>query len=194
MKENQLLLAKYPKRPTRVHDGKIVTLASNMRWCSDGFTIPCDNGERVHVAFSLDTCDREAMRYVASTKGIDGEMIRDLMAETMEYRFGQVNKLPRPIQWLSDNGPCYVARKTVQFGRELGFEVCTTRPYSPESNGMAEAFVKTVKRDYVWFGDLSSAIAVMKQLPKWFADYNNQAPHKGLNMMSPRQYIAAQMN
>jgi len=118
-------------------------------------------------------------------------MIRDLMTESMQYRFGPVNKLPKKIQWLSDNGPCYVSRKTVTFGRELGFEVCTTRPYSPESNGMAEAFVKTFKRDYVWFGDLSSAIAVMEQLPMWFDDYNNHAPHKGLKMMSPKQYIAA---
>ncbi len=193
MKKNQLLLAKYGKRPVRVHDGKIITLASNMRWCSDGFTIVCDNAERVHVAFALDTCDREAMRYVASTKGIDGEMIRDLMTESMQYRFGSVNHLPKPIQWLSDNGPCYVARETVKFGRELGFEMCTTRPYSPESNGMAEAFVKTFKRDYVWFGGLSSAHAVMQQLPAWFKDYNNHAPHKGLKMRSPRQYIAAMM-
>ena len=93
------------------------------------------------------------------------------------------------IQWLTDNGPCYVARETVLFGRSIGLEICTTRPYSPESNGMAEAFVKTFKRDYVWLGDLSSAKKVMEQLPRWFEDYNANAPHKGLNMMSPRQYI-----
>jgi transposase InsO family protein len=189
MKENQLLLAKYNPKPLRVHDGKVITLHSNTRWCSDCFTICCDNGDRVQVAFSLDTCDREAMRFIASSKGIDGEMIRDLMTESMLYRFGSVDRLPSKIQWLSDNGSCYTARKTVAFGRSLGFEICTTAPYSPESNGMAEAFVKTFKRDYVWLGDLSSAEAVMRQLPDWFEDYNENAPHKGLKMMSPRQYI-----
>jgi transposase InsO family protein len=54
---------------------------------------------------------------------------------------------------------------------------------------MAEAFVKTFKRDYVWLGDLSSAERVLAQLPAWFEDYNEKAPHKGLNMMPPRQYI-----
>lgn len=189
MGENNLLLSRYASKPLRVHDGKIITLHSNTRWCSDGFYIPCDNGERVQVAFSLDTCDREAMSYVASNVGIDGEMIRDLMAETLTYRFGAVSKVPHTIQWLSDNGPCYVARETVMFGRSLGLEICTTRPYSPESNGMAEAFVKTFKRDYVWLGDLSSAVRVMEQLPAWFEDYNQNAPHKGLKMLSPRQYI-----
>lgn len=189
MKQHDLLLAKYAPRPTRVHDGKIITLHSNTRWCSDAFYITCDNGERVQVAFSLDTCDREAMRYVASSRGIDGEMIRDLMVETMQYRFGQVDRLPKTIQWLSDNGPCYIARETVRFGRDIGLDVCTTRPYSPESNGMAEAFVKTFKRDYVWLGELTCAKHVMEQLPAWFDDYNENAPHKGLNMMAPRAYI-----
>ncbi len=189
MRENNLLLAKYASKPLRVHEGKIITLRSNTRWCSDGFYIPCDNGERVQVAFSLDTCDREAMSYVASNKGIDGEMIRDLMARTMHHRFGEIDVLPKSIQWLTDNGPCYVARDTVVFGRSIGLDVCTTRPYSPESNGMAEAFVKTFKRDYVWLGDLSSAKRVMEQLPAWFEDYNEKAPHKALKMMAPREYI-----
>jgi transposase InsO family protein len=191
MKDNNLLLAKYGPKPIRAHTGNIVTLHSNTRWCSDGFVITCDNGDRVHVAFAMDTCDREALRYIASTKGIDGGMIRDLMAESVLYRFGSVNKLPKAIQWLSDNGSCYTARETVRFGRELGFEICTTPPYSPESNGMAEALVKTLKRDYVYLGDLSCAEVVFKQLPKWFADYNENAPHKGLKMLSPRQYINA---
>ena len=129
------------------------------------------------------------MRYFVSTRGIDGGMIRDLMAETLLYRFGKVDKVPHKIQWLTDNGPCYIARETVMFGRSIGLEICTTRPYNPESNGMAEAFVKTFKRDYVWLGSLSSAEAVIKQLPKWIDDYNTHAPHKGLKMMSPKQYI-----
>ena len=160
-----------------------------MRWCSDGFCITCDNGDRVNVAFSLDTCDREAISFVATTGGITGEMVRDLMAQTMLRRFGKVSRLPHEIQWLTDNGTCYTARDTVKFGRSIGLEICTTRPYSPESNGMAEAFVKTFKRDYVYLADLSSAYRVMEQLQGWFDDYNENAPHKGLKMLSPRQYI-----
>ena len=140
------------------------------------------------MAFSLDTCDREAMRYIASTKGIDGEMIRELMLDTVEYRFGEP-KLPHKVQWLSDNGPCYTAHETVRFGRSLGFEICTTPAYCPESNGMAEAFVKIFKRDYVYVSELPDAQTVLAQLPLWFNDYNENAPHKGLKMMSPRQFL-----
>lgn len=188
MKQNALLLQRHTGRPNRTHDGKIVTLSSNSRWCSDVFSIQCWNAERVHVVFSLDTCDREVIRYASSTIGVEGQLVRDLMVESIEARFGGVGKLDKPIQWLSDNGPCFTANETVEVGRMLGFEVCTTPAYSPESNGMAEAFVKTFKRDYVWFGDLSSAQRVMEQLPGWFDDYNETAPHKGLGMLSPRQF------
>lgn len=109
------------------------------------------------------------------------------MTESLESRFGKASKVPHALQRLSDNGPQYIARETIHFGH-LGLEICTTAPYSPESNGMAEAFVKTFKRDYVAFGDLSSAQKVTKQLPLWFEDYNEKAPHKGLKMLSPREY------
>ena len=188
MKENSLLLQKYGKRPTRSHHGKIITLASNMRWCSDGFRILCWNGKHVEVAFSLDCCDREAISWVCSTRGIDSELVRDLMTMSVETRLGPIKRLPHTIQWLTDNGPGYVANKTVSFGRSLGFDVVTTPSYSPESNGMAEAFVKTFKRDYVYHADLSSVETVIRQLSGWFEDYNENHPHKGLGMMSPREY------
>lgn len=189
MRENNLSLERYTARPARIHDGKIITFKSNLRWCSDSFRIQCWNGDRLEIVFSLDCHDREAIRWIASSKGIDGQTVRDLMTESAESRFPDLKVLPHKIQWLTDNGPGYVAEETVLFGRSLGFEICTTAPYSPESNGMAEAFVKTFKRDYVAFGDLSSAERVLEQLPGWFEEYNEIAPHKGLAMKSPREYL-----
>ena len=111
------------------------------------------------------------------------------MVECTEKRFEKSKVLPHRIQWLSDNGPCYTSHETVSFGRMMGFDIRTTPSYSPESNGMAEALVKTIKRDYVWFGDLKDAPTVMGQLANWFEDYNENAPHMGLRMKSPRQFI-----
>ena len=56
---------------------------------------------------------------------------------------------------------------------------------------MAEAFVKTFKRDYVYVNDIWNAESVLEALPSWFEDYNNFAPHKGLKMMSPRAFRRA---
>ncbi|MDF2550629.1 MAG: hypothetical protein K0S07_1696, partial [Chlamydiales bacterium] len=148
--------------------------------------------EKVHVAFSIDSHDREVMQYVVSTKGISSEHIQDLMLRTTEYRFG-TSILPLRVQWLSDNGGCYTAKGTLLTGTEVGLDIRTTPAYSPESNGLAEAFVKTFKRDYVCFGNLKNAKIVMEQLPEWFEDYNCNAPHKALKMLSPREYINKQL-
>ena len=60
--------------------------------------------------------------------------------------------------------------------------------HSPQSKGMAEAFVRTIKRDYVYTSDCSSAQSVRKMLKQWIFDYNNVAPHSGLGMKSPVEY------
>ena len=194
MRANGLLLSRYTGKSTRTHDGVIITLKSNLRWCSDAFEVRCWNGERVQVAFSLDCCDREAMKWVATTAAITGEMIRDLMAESLEHRFGAgVTRVPHSVEWLSDNGPPYTANETRAFGESLGFLVCTTPAYSPESNGMAESFVKTFKRDYVYLNKLETAATVLAQLGTWFDDYNEVHPHSGLRMQSPREYRRAHM-
>jgi transposase InsO family protein len=189
MRAAGLLLARYTGRPTRTHDGKVMTLKSDLRWCSDAFEIRCWSGERVQVAFALDCCDREVLGYIATSAAITGEMVRDLMAEAVEQRFGPgATSVPHAIEWLSDNGPPYTARDTREFGRSLGLLVCTTPAYSPESNGMAEAFVKGFKRDYVYVNRLDDAPSVMRQLAAWIADYNDVHPHKALRMQSPREY------
>ena len=68
----------------------------------------------------------------------------------------------------------------------------TTPAYSPESNGVSEAFVKTFKRDYVYANELPDAVTVLKQLSKWFEDYNKNAPHSGLKYLSSWEYRALQ--
>src|SRR6516164_10921523 len=88
MRHYQLLLPRYRGRRERSHDGVVITLKSNLRWCSDVFTIRCWNGEAVQVLFSLDGCDREVMGWLASSGGVSGELVRDLMSETLEHRFG----------------------------------------------------------------------------------------------------------
>jgi putative transposase len=181
MKAQGWLLARHTGKSTRTHDGVIMTLRSNLRWCSDASEIRCWSGERVQVAFRLDFCDREVMSYIATTAAITGEMIRELMAESVERRFGaEALQTPQPVEWLSDNGPPYTAIETRDFGQKLGLLVCTTPAYSPESNGMAESFVKTFKRDYVYLNELHTATSVMQQLARWFEDYNEVHPHKGI--------------
>ncbi|EFH8174225.1 IS3 family transposase [Escherichia coli] len=189
MQANNLLLPKSGhKKPECCHTGNVVTLKPDTRWCSDGFEIRCWNREVVRVVFSLDCCDREAISWSATTGGINSVMVQDLLTESVEKRFGNTLYLPHAVEWLTDNGSCYIADATRRFAASLGFIVCTTPVRSPESNGMVESFVKTFKRDYVYVNDLPDAVTVMEKLTEWMEDYNNWHPHKELKMQSPREY------
>jgi putative transposase len=178
----------------RRHDGRVAVERSNLRWCSDGFEIGCDNGEKVRVAFALDCCDREQISFVATTKGIKGEDVQDLMLLAVETRFGDVNRSPETIEWLTDNGSGYIAEETKRMARELGLEPRTTPVKSPQSNGMAEALVRTIKRDYVRVSLLPDAQTVINSLPIWFEHYNTLHPHKALGYLSPREFIASRQS
>jgi transposase InsO family protein len=54
---------------------------------------------------------------------------------------------------------------------------------------MAESFVKTFKRDYVYVHDRPDAQTALFQLSAWFEDCNESHPHKALRMKSPRKFM-----
>ncbi|EBY3005577.1 IS3 family transposase, partial [Salmonella enterica subsp. enterica serovar Java] len=193
MRQNALLLERKTAVPPskRAHTGKVAVKESNQRWCSDGFEFRCDNGEKLRVTFALDCCDREALYWAVTTGGFDSETVQDVMLGAVERRFG--NELPAsPVEWLTDNGSCYRANETRQFARMLGLEPKNTAVRSPESNGIAESFVKTIKRDYISVMPKPDGLTAAKNLAEAFEHYNEWHPHSALGYRSPREYLRQQ--
>lgn len=190
MRQNALLLERKPAVPPskRAHTGRVAVKESNQRWCSDGFEFRCDNGEKLRVTFALDCCDREAPHWAVTTGGFDSETVQDVMLGAVERRFG--SELPAsPVEWLTDNGSCYRANETRQFARMLGLEPKNTAVRSPESNGIAESFVKTIKRDYISIMPKPDGLTAAKNLAEAFEHYNEWHPHSALGYRSPREYL-----
>ncbi len=193
MRQNVLLLERKPEIPPskRAHTGKVVVGESNQRWYSDGFEFSCDNGEKLWVTFALDCYDREALHWAASTGGYDSETVQDVMLGAVERRFG--NSLPASsVEWLTDNGSAYRSYQTRQFARRVGLEPKHTAVRSPESNGMAESFVKTIKRDYISIMLKFDGLTAEKNLSEAFEHYNAWHPHSALGYRSPREYLRRQ--
>lgn len=63
------------------------------------------------------------------------EMVRDLMLESVERRFGAVDS-PHPIQWPSHNGSAYRAYETIDFAIQLGLAP-PSLPCAIHTNGMS---------------------------------------------------------
>ncbi|MDO6732600.1 IS3 family transposase [Marinovum sp. 2_MG-2023] len=193
MKRNNLLLERSGfDRPERIHDGKVIMMRSNLRWCSDGLEFTCWNGDVIRLAFLIDAHDREIISWRAvANAGISGSDVRDMLLEAVEARFGTF-RAPEIIEVLTDNGSAYTAKETRIFARQLGLKPCFTPVASPQSNGMSEAFVKTLERDYVRVNPLPDAETVLRLIGDWIEDYNDNHPHSGLKWKSPREFIRAE--
>ena len=78
-----LLTPAATERADPVHDGKVIVMRSNLRWCSDGFEFACWNGDIVRGAFVIDAHDREILAWCAVVNaGISGSDIRDILLES----------------------------------------------------------------------------------------------------------------
>ena len=175
------------RRRGRRHEGQVECVISNQRWCSDVLEIACWNRDVVHLAFALDCCDREVISHVAEARPLLNGDIRRLMRQAVFARFATA-KPTTELQWLSDNGAIYTALETVIEAERLGLTPITTPVASPESNGISEAFVNTLRRDYLDGADLSTAARVLEQIQAWVVDYNENAPHSSLGYRSPVEY------
>ena len=187
-RDNGLLLESKarPTPDTRRHTGRVVVNESNRRWSSDGFEFRCDNGEKLRITFAIDCGDLEALDWAASTGGYDSNTVQDVMLRSVERRFGQ-NLPTSPIEWLTDNGSAYRADETRRFAKMLGLEPKTTAIRSPQSNGVAESFVKTMKRDYIGIMPKPDSQTAVLNLSLAFEHYNEYHPHSALGYRSPRE-------
>ena len=71
--------------------------------------------------------------------------------------------------------------------REIGLEPRTTAVRSPQSNGIAESFVKTMKRDYIEMMPKPDSRTAVGNLAIAFEHYNEHHPHSASGMArSPR--------
>ena len=77
-------------------------------------------------------------------------------------------------------GGAYIAKHTRRIAKSLGLRPIHTPVCSPQSNGMAESFVNTFRRDYVSRMDLTDAPTVLAQLPDAFEHFNEVHPHSSV--------------
>ncbi|XP_035232999.1 uncharacterized protein K02A2.6-like [Stegodyphus dumicola] len=51
-----------------------------------------------------------------------------------------------PLIVISDNGPQFASKEFAEFAKKYQFKDITSRPYHPQSNGLAERSVQTAKK------------------------------------------------
>jgi transposase InsO family protein len=99
--------------------------------------------------------------------------------------------LPAELQFLvSDRGTHFTAQPFAQFAREEDFVHVLIARHRPESNGIAERFVRTLK---AWLAERAwDGVAGLEPLLGQFAAEYNDRPHQGLALpgLSPNEFAA----
>lgn len=174
------------KRKSRERREGVVSVPEpNMRWASDFTIIKAWNNEKGRLAIVIDCGSRQVIEYLWA-RSIKGDDIGRMVQRAAEKRFAD-GRVPL-VEFLSDNGPEYIKTDLRLLLKQMGFTVCNTPIRSPESNGIAESFFKSFKRDYVYQNVCESFEDIASKIGGWIEDYNTQAPHSGLGMRTPAQF------
>ena len=86
---------------------------------------------------------------------------------------------------LTDNGGNYRSFAFQAVASELGIGRRYTRPYRPQTNGKAEAFNKTLQREWAYRRPYASNAERLAALAPFLADYNFARPHTAIGNLPP---------
>jgi len=92
---------------------------------------------------------------------------------------------------MTDNGGCY---RSHRFRRALateGVRHVFTRPYRPQTNGKAERFIQTAKREWAYARAYRSSAARTLMLPGFLNRYNARRRHRGIGNLTPLSRLEA---
>jgi len=93
---------------------------------------------------------------------------------------------------LTDNGSAYVSYMFAAACQALGIRHQRTRPYSPQTNGKAERFIRTCLSEWAYARAYRTSVARASALPDFLRYYNQQRFHMGINGLTPMQRLMGQ--
>lgn len=137
----------------------------------------------IAVLVVLDNCTRQGLGLPLFVVG--AHVTAELVVEALKVL------LPAELQYLiSDGGKHFTAEVMQQLSKDKGFVRVPLARHRPESNGIAERFVETLK---AWLADRQWHTAEeLRALLLEFLLYYNDRPHQGRELagLSPNEYAA----
>jgi transposase InsO family protein len=91
---------------------------------------------------------------------------------------------------ITDNGSGYRSRRFRALLRAHGIRHIRTKPYTPRTNGKAEAFIRILQREWAYAYAYPSSRHRARALPGWVRWYNHHRPHGSLGGQPPISRIS----
>jgi len=86
---------------------------------------------------------------------------------------------------MTDNGSCYRSHRFRRTLEAIGARQIFTQPYRPQTNGKAERFIQTAKRDWAYARAYRSSLIRTLALQGFLDRYNRRRPHRGIGNRTP---------
>ena len=86
---------------------------------------------------------------------------------------------------ITDNGGNYLSGAFRGTAAALGVGLRRTRPYRPQTNGKAEAFIKILQNEWAYGRLYTSNAERLADLPVFLREYNHARPHGGIDGVVP---------
>lgn len=86
---------------------------------------------------------------------------------------------------MTDNGSGYRSHRFRELLRAHGIRHIRTKPYTPRTNGKAEAFIRILQREWAYAFAYPSSSHRARALPGWVRWYNHHRPHGALGGRPP---------
>ena len=90
---------------------------------------------------------------------------------------------------MTDNGSCFLSKAFAAALQEVRARHIRTRPYTPRTNGKAERFIQTAKREWAYDRPYRNSTARNAQLRPWLRYYNESRRHMGIGGTTPQQRL-----
>jgi transposase InsO family protein len=132
----------------------------------------------VHVAVD----DATRLAYAEELPDERGATAAGFLARALAFFAGQGIEVER---LLTDNGSPYLSRAFAEVVAAHGLMHWRTRPYRPQTNGKAEAFVKILQNGWAYKRPYDSTTERIAVLPRFLTYYNGFRPHGGLDGDTP---------
>jgi len=132
----------------------------------------------VHVAVD----DHSRYAYAEALPDEKGTTAADFLVRA-SLAFAQVGI--RVERVITDNGGCYRSQAFAAAASMLEVQLRRTRPFRPQTNGKAEAFNKTLQREWAYRRPYYSNRERLTALPIFLQDYNYARPHTSIGNLPP---------
>ena len=183
------LLAPTPKvrkRARRLHDGRITTDTPDALWATDPTQAHTRQDGRCAVFAIVDHCTGEA--WVDAAPKMDRFAAADLLREAIGDRFGSVEAgAAGGLSLRHDGGSCFRSAHYQAEITHLGIDRSPAFAYEPETNGVVEKFIQTLKEQVLWIERFDTLEQLRARLRRFAADYNDHWLLERHGYRTPRQ-------